>query len=213
MSNFGKLGLSVNWSAGAGGRNSKTELSEKFFGGYYNFSRKLQLAFGGPESENWEDEEVTKRFIDWADTINNINDIITVMSLKKANKAVFNQLKTYLVDLTLAIEELSSNPKYDGEKWRKERTIAADAFKTVPYPEELKDLDKEFRPDSIGCIRVSGKWIEPIFRTTTDGKTKCFWRQSSDRAPKPLKTVDDLANWIGSQIKYTSTFDPTTFLS
>lgn len=42
VSNYGKIGLSVDWGGGAGGRNTRTELATKFFGGYYNFSRCIQ---------------------------------------------------------------------------------------------------------------------------------------------------------------------------
>lgn len=222
VSNHGKYGLSVNWSAGASGRNNNTELATKFFGGYYDFSRCLQEAFGGPKSDNWENEEVALRFISWAENINDISDIIQTTSLKK-NKELFNKVKTFIVDWTLAIEELAKDPKYDKDGdsgwWRhdKERTVARDAIHSVSVPEELSSLNpSDFSFDITqygGYLRVAGKIINPIFRETTSGDIKCFWQQSSNGAPKPLKTPDNLANWIGGTIKFTNTFDPATFLS
>ena len=219
VSNHGKYGLSVDWGAGAGGRNNNTELATKFFGGYYEFSRCLQEAFGGPKSDSWEDEEVTLRFIAWAENISSIGDIIQTTSLKK-NKDLFNKLKTFIVDWTLAIEETAKNPKYsevDSYPWNhnKERAVAKDALQHVAIPEEISNIkDLSIESGSYGgYIRVSGKSIFPVFRETTSGDIKCFWQQSSDTAPKPIKTPDDLANWIGGTIKFTNTFDPNTFLS
>lgn len=219
VSNYGKYGLSVNWSAGAGGRNNSTELATKFFGGYYDFSRCLQEAFGGPKSDNWEDEEVALRFVSWAENISGIGDIIQTTSLKK-NKDVFNKLKTFIVEWTLAIEEIAKDPKYgevDSYPWNhnKERAVAKDALQHVTIPEELSNIkDLSIESGSYGgYIRVSGKSIFPVFRETTSGDIKCFWQQNSNAAPKPIKTPDDLANWIGGTIKFTNTFDPTTFLS
>ena len=215
VSNYGKIGLSVNWSAGAGGRNTRTELATKFFDGYYNFSRCIQEAFGGPRSDSWENEEVALRFIDWAANINSISDIIKTTPLKK-NKDLFNKLKTFIVEWTLAIEELAKDPKYsevDSYPWshNKERAVAKDALQHVTIPEEFSDIKDLSIGD--GYIRISGKSIFPVFRKTTNGDIKCFWQQSSDAAPKPIKTPDDLANWIGVTIKFTNTFDPATFLS
>lgn len=215
VSNYGKYGLSVNWSAGAGGRNNSTELATKFFGGYYDFSSCLQEAFGGPKSDNWETEEVALRFINWAENISSIGDIIQTTSLKK-NKDVFNKLKTFIVEWTLAIEEIAKDPKYDEIKsysWgrNKEKAVARDALQHVTIPEEISNLKDLYIED--GYIRVSRKSIFPVFRETTSGDIKCFWQQSSDAAPKPIKTPDDLANWIGGTIKFTNTFDPATFLS
>ena len=219
VSNYGKIGLSVNWSAGAGGRNTRTELATKFFDGYYNFSRCIQEAFGGPRSDSWENEEVALKFIAWAENINSISDIIKTTSLKK-NKDLFNKLKIFIVDWTLAIEELAKDPKYsevDSYPWghNKERAVAKDALQHVTIPEEFSDIkDLSIESGSYGgYIRVSGKNIFPIFRETTSGDIKCFWQQSSDTAPKPIKTPDDLVNWIGGTIKFTSKFDPNTFLS
>ena len=215
VSNYGKIGLSVNWSAGAGGRNNNTELATKFFGGYYDFSRCLQEAFGGPRSDSWENEEVALRFIDWAANINSISDIIKTTPLKK-NKDLFNRLKIFIVEWTLAIEELAKDLKYsevDSYPWsrNKERAVAKDALQHVTIPEEFSDIKDLSIGD--GYIRISGKSIFPVFRKTTNGDIKCFWQQSSDAAPKPIKTPDDLANWIGVTIKFTNTFDPATFLS
>ena len=219
VSNYGKIGLSVNWSAGADGRNTRTELATKFFGGYYNFSRCLQEAFGGPRSDSWENEEVALKFIAWAENINSISDIIKAVPLKK-NKDLFNKLKIFIVEWTLAIEELAKDPKYkkdDDKGWwyhhNIERTVAEDAIKSVNVPEELSSLGpSEFNINN-GNLWVAGKWVHPIFRETTSGEIRCFWQQSSNGAPKPLKTPDDLANWIGATIKFTSKFDPNTFLS
>ena len=215
VSNYGKIGLSVNWSAGAGGRNTRTELATKFFDGYYNFSRCIQEAFGGPRSDSWENEEVALRFIDWAANINSISDIIKTTPLKK-NKDLFNRLKIFIVEWTLAIEELAKDPKYsevDSYPWthNKEKAVAKDALQHVTIPEEFSDIKDLSIED--GYIRISGKSIFPVFRETTSGDIKCFWQQSSDAAPKPIKTPDDLANWIGVTIKFTNTFDPATFLS
>lgn len=219
VSNYGKIGLSVDWGGGAGGRNTRTELATKFFDGYYNFSRCIQEAFGGPRSDSWENEEIALRFIDWAANINSISDIIKTTSLKK-NKDLFNKLRTFIVEWTLAIEELAKDPKYsevDSYPWNhnKERAVAKDALQHVTIPEELSDIkDLSIESGSYGgYIRVSGKSIFPVFRETTSGDIKCFWQQSSDAAPKPIKTPDDLANWIGGTVKFTNTFDPATFLS
>lgn len=219
VSNYGKIGLSVDWGGGAGGRNTRTELATKFFDGYYNFSRCIQEAFGGPRSDSWENEEVALRFIDWAANINSISDIIKTTPLKK-NKDLFNKLKIFIVEWTLAIEELAKDPKYkkdDDKGWwyhhNIERTVAEDAIKSVNVPEELSSLGpSEFNIDN-GSLWVAGKWVHPIFRETTSGEIKCFWQQSSNGAPKPLKTPDDLANWIGATIKFTSKFDPATFIA
>lgn len=219
VSNYGKIGLSIDWGGGAGGRNTRTELATKFFGGYYDFSRCLQEAFGGPRSDSWKNEEVALKFIAWAENINNIGDIIKTTSLKK-NKDLFNKLKAFIVDWTLAIEELAKDPKYsevDSYLWShdKERAVAKDALQHVTIPEEFSDIkDLSIESGSYGgYIIVSGKSIFPIFRETTSGDIKCFWQQSSDTAPKPIKTPDDLINWIGTTIKFTNTFDPATFLS
>lgn len=218
VSNYGKYGIRVDWGAGAGGRNNKTDLAEKFFGGYYNFSSCLQEAFGGPKSDNWENEEVALKFIAWAENINDISDIIQITSLKK-DKALFSVLKTFIVDLTLAIEENAKNPKYDDKEltWLrgKSRVVASDVMDSITIPKELQQL-KDFSVSGGkygGYLRVAGKNIEPILREMTNGEIKCFWRQTSERAPKPIKTPDDMANWIGNTIKFTSTFNPATFLS
>lgn len=216
VSNYGKIGLSVNWSAGAGGKNNNTELATKFFGGYYDFSRCLQEAFGGPKSEDWENEEVALKFISWAENINGIGDIIQITSLKK-NKDLFNKLKAFIVDWTLAIEEITNDPKYsevDSYSWsrNKEITAAKNALQRVTMPEEISNI-KDFSIEDGWFIRVSGKNIFPIFRETTSGDIKCFWQQSSETAHKSIKTPDDLINWIGTTIKFTNTFDPATFLS
>ena len=219
VSNYGKIGLSIDWGGGAGGRNTRTELATKFFDGYYNFSRCIQEAFGGPRSDSWENEEVALRFIDWAANVNSISDIIKATPLKK-NKDLFNKLKTFIVEWTLAIEELAKDPKYkkdDDKGWwyhhNIERTVAEDAIKSVNVPEELLSLGPSEFNINDGNLWVAGKWVHPIFRETTSGEIKCFWQQSSNGAPKPLKTPDDLANWIGAIIKFTSKFDPNTFLS
>lgn len=199
VSGYGKYGLAVDWSSGAGGRNSKTEVTERFFGGYYKFSSCLQEAFGGPKSGDWADEEAAKKFIAWSETVSSLKDIVKVTTLKQ-DKVNFKIFKQFITDMSLKIEE------------DKEAGLEIDLrqFQDNNLPEEIKSHIRFYN----NSIYISNKRSDIHFIQRADGTKSLYWREiKPNYGWGNSRNPDDFASWAAGLIKFIPTFDPNTFLS
>lgn len=196
ISGYGKLGLSVNWSPGSGGmrRGRDAEITEKYFGTMYP-GGFFQKAFGGKESGNWEDEEVTKRFVEWSKTIHDITEIIPVLPFKKADKSKFLEISAALETITKSLDDGSSTVD-----------DAVNVLKEIDPPFGVwKDKDYVWNKEHLELSQIINHYLFAYL-----GKNK--WEKSNVRNlnSKYIDTEDVLR--AIAKIPITGKYDPDTFL-
>lgn len=216
ISRGGRYGLAVDWSAGAGGGNSNTELAERFFGGYYKFSSCLQQAFGGPKSGVWKDEKVALNFIKWSETVESITDFIKSTPLRK-NAALFTELKNFMLNWSQAINEklvtIDVANLDDSERFDLGSALAIQTLDEIEVPESLQNLE-DFKIDNSSStkyiwLRVGKSTLgADIVKNKETGEYEFIWAVNYARK---FYTMEELIDFCGKNIKFTNSFDPATF--